>query len=88
MTDQVVGGQKLGRNEPCPCGSGRKWKNCHGSAEKHTLAMAVAKEAYMKEMERLVAEDIAARASSTVGIDCSKPTVRDTVDCTPNKESE
>jgi uncharacterized protein YecA (UPF0149 family) len=20
-----------GRNEPCPCGSGKKWKKCHGS---------------------------------------------------------
>lgn len=20
-----------GRNEPCPCGSGRKWKRCHGA---------------------------------------------------------
>jgi hypothetical protein len=19
----------IGRNEPCPCGSGRKWKHCH-----------------------------------------------------------
>ncbi|MBN1779222.1 MAG: preprotein translocase subunit SecA [Candidatus Buchananbacteria bacterium] len=23
-------GQKVGRNEPCPCGSGKKFKNCHG----------------------------------------------------------
>jgi preprotein translocase subunit SecA len=22
---------KVGRNEPCPCGSGKKYKNCHGS---------------------------------------------------------
>ena len=22
---------KRGRNEPCTCGSGRKWKHCHGS---------------------------------------------------------
>ncbi|NLF80400.1 MAG: hypothetical protein GX572_04315, partial [Clostridia bacterium] len=22
--------QKIGRNEPCPCGSGRKYKNCCG----------------------------------------------------------
>jgi preprotein translocase subunit SecA len=21
---------KIGRNEPCPCGSGRKYKKCHG----------------------------------------------------------
>lgn len=23
-------GRKVGRNEPCPCGSGKKYKNCHG----------------------------------------------------------
>ena len=23
-------GQKVGRNEPCPCGSGKKYKLCHG----------------------------------------------------------
>ena len=23
---------KVGRNEPCPCGSGRKYKKCHGAA--------------------------------------------------------
>lgn len=23
---------KVGRNEPCPCGSGKKWKQCHGAA--------------------------------------------------------
>src|SRR5690349_8620565 len=21
---------KVGRNDPCPCGSGKKWKRCHG----------------------------------------------------------
>ena len=21
---------KVGRNQPCPCGSGKKYKNCHG----------------------------------------------------------
>ncbi|WP_071784273.1 SEC-C metal-binding domain-containing protein [Tractidigestivibacter sp.] len=20
----------MGRNDPCPCGSGKKFKNCHG----------------------------------------------------------
>jgi hypothetical protein len=25
-------GSKLGRNDPCPCGSGRKWKKCCGKA--------------------------------------------------------
>jgi preprotein translocase subunit SecA len=23
-------GRKVGRNEPCPCGSGQKYKHCHG----------------------------------------------------------
>lgn len=23
--------RKIGRNEPCPCGSGKKYKHCHGS---------------------------------------------------------
>jgi uncharacterized protein len=24
---------KVGRNDPCPCGSGKKYKSCHGSSE-------------------------------------------------------
>jgi preprotein translocase subunit SecA len=28
----VVSAQKVGRNEPCPCGSGKKYKKCHGAA--------------------------------------------------------
>jgi len=23
-------GPKVGRNDPCPCGSGKKYKQCHG----------------------------------------------------------
>jgi preprotein translocase subunit SecA len=26
----VVASEKVGRNEPCPCGSGKKYKKCHG----------------------------------------------------------
>ncbi|MEJ2617866.1 MAG: SEC-C metal-binding domain-containing protein [Ignavibacteriaceae bacterium] len=26
----VQGGEKIGRNDPCPCGSGKKYKHCHG----------------------------------------------------------
>ncbi len=26
----VRSGQKVGRNDPCPCGSGKKYKQCHG----------------------------------------------------------
>ncbi|MFO7830013.1 MAG: preprotein translocase subunit SecA [Bacteroidales bacterium] len=25
--------KKVGRNEPCPCGSGKKYKNCHGKVQ-------------------------------------------------------
>jgi preprotein translocase subunit SecA len=28
---QVIKGDKVGRNDPCPCGSGKKYKKCHGS---------------------------------------------------------
>ncbi len=28
---QSVAGQKVGRNDPCPCGSGKKYKKCHGA---------------------------------------------------------
>jgi len=24
---------KVGRNDPCPCGSGKKYKKCHGKDE-------------------------------------------------------
>jgi len=23
--------EKVGRNDPCPCGSGKKYKKCHGA---------------------------------------------------------
>lgn len=28
--------KKVGRNDPCPCGSGKKYKNCHMLQEKET----------------------------------------------------
>ncbi len=28
---QVVRGEKIGRNDPCHCGSGKKYKKCHGA---------------------------------------------------------
>lgn len=38
MTDAAIGGpgrvdeeKKIGRNDPCPCGSGKKFKRCHGA---------------------------------------------------------
>jgi preprotein translocase subunit SecA len=29
-TQPVTKEKTVGRNEPCPCGSGKKFKNCHG----------------------------------------------------------
>jgi preprotein translocase subunit SecA len=29
-TQPIRNEQKVGRNDPCPCGSGKKYKNCHG----------------------------------------------------------
>ena len=26
-------GEKVGRNDPCPCGSGKKYKKCHGAGK-------------------------------------------------------
>ena len=34
--------KKTGRNKPCPCGSGRKYKHCHGSFAPPTSAIAPA----------------------------------------------
>ncbi len=30
VTQPVKAEPKVGRNDPCPCGSGKKYKNCHG----------------------------------------------------------
>ena len=29
--NRVLAGKKVGRNEKCPCGSGKKYKHCHGA---------------------------------------------------------
>jgi uncharacterized protein YecA (UPF0149 family) len=26
---------RAGRNDPCPCGSGKKFKQCHGAGARH-----------------------------------------------------
>ena len=31
----VVVGKKICRNDPCPCGSGKKYKYCHGAIQKN-----------------------------------------------------
>ncbi len=29
--DGAVKKEEVGRNDPCPCGSGKKYKKCHGT---------------------------------------------------------
>jgi preprotein translocase subunit SecA len=31
--------KKVGRNDPCPCGSGKKYKNCHGRTNENELPL-------------------------------------------------
>jgi preprotein translocase subunit SecA len=31
VAQPVIKGDKVGRNDPCPCGSGKKYKKCHGA---------------------------------------------------------
>ncbi|ANE74821.1 preprotein translocase subunit SecA [Dickeya solani] len=33
-TDSPYADRKIGRNDPCPCGSGKKYKQCHGRLQK------------------------------------------------------
>ena len=33
ITQPIRVEKKVGRNDPCPCGSGKKYKNCHGKLE-------------------------------------------------------
>lgn len=42
-------GPKIGRNEPCFCGSGRKFKHCHGGVQ-HTLPALLARDRLEKEI--------------------------------------
>jgi preprotein translocase subunit SecA len=31
--EQIINANKVGRNDPCPCGSGKKFKSCHGKED-------------------------------------------------------
>ena len=33
VTQPIIREKKVGRNDPCPCGSGKKYKKCHGRQE-------------------------------------------------------
>ena len=33
VPSSATGGAEVGRNDPCPCGSGKKYKKCHGAGK-------------------------------------------------------
>ena len=45
---------KPGRNDPCPCGSGRKYKHCHGIAADGSAGAAADEAAHARELTTLV----------------------------------
>jgi hypothetical protein len=45
--------KKTGRNDPCPCGSGKKFKKCHGDAGKVSPPIAAALKAYFEESQKI-----------------------------------
>lgn len=54
--------RKVGRNEPCPCGSGKKYKKCHGM-RLHTKVQSVLKQLnddpeIQKELEEMKAAEM------------------------------
>lgn len=53
MGIQFIGPKEPGRNEPCPCESGLKYKHCHGDALKRELCNRAANEC----MAKLITEE-------------------------------
>ena len=47
--------QKIGRNEPCPCGSGSKYKDCHQKAGEAFL-LKLARDRERQQLRALRAE--------------------------------
>ncbi|HWX26460.1 MAG TPA: SEC-C domain-containing protein [Steroidobacteraceae bacterium] len=45
----IRGAPNIGRNDPCFCGSGRKFKHCHGGAQ-HTLPALLNRDRFEKEI--------------------------------------
>lgn len=50
---QVV---QVGRNEVCPCGSGKKYKHCHASEGQEFLAKLAQQKERAQTLERMKAE--------------------------------
>ncbi|MAE94646.1 MAG: hypothetical protein CL910_08305 [Deltaproteobacteria bacterium] len=56
----------VGRNQPCPCGSGRKYKRCHGRRRKSDRAPSTARAPEHARDERLL-EELGAYATARFG---------------------
>ena len=64
------------RNEPCPCGSGRKWKKCHGRQPP-----AVETSAAPHIVSGIVFPELADCESLAIPLADSKPMDSDSADC-------
>lgn len=64
-------GRRIGRNEPCPCGSGKKYKRCHleteAAARGASGATAPPETAALHELDRTLADAMAAYARQRFG---------------------
>jgi hypothetical protein len=49
---------RVGRNDPCPCGSGRKYKRCHLAADEAAARRAPSSAAALHERDRRLADDM------------------------------
>jgi len=49
---------KVGRNEPCPCGSGKKYKDCHQREGEAFLAKLARQEEKRRHKEQMKQEGV------------------------------
>ncbi len=36
LSEEELANLNIGRNDPCPCGSGKKYKHCHGNKARYS----------------------------------------------------
>ena len=60
---------KAGRNDPCPCGSGKKYKKCHGAKEDSNRGNRV----LMIVIGLMIAGGVAVGVTSFMNPDRSRP---------------
>ena len=83
MVDPIVGGQQPKRNEPCPCGSGLKFKKCHNNPVFKQTAFEEAKKAYAVAMTQQIGEALAKKkGTSAAGDGVGQPNVWDALEQT------